>query len=375
MQFDPSCFSIRIPRALRTTSLIVGGLALLTSSQGQTVFTSPAGYVKLKATAAASSDSPSYNFVNHALAQKRKSVGEITAGGTDVISASASTWGVDDFAGSEGPHFVLITTGSLEGQIYDIDSNTADTLTLATGSGDTSALVGESFRIYQHNTLASVFGADPTAKGFQGGLNAGVADQVIFFEGGSFQTYFYKDENVPDFLDPNDVIGWVSSADNTIDVSSLTLAPNQGFIVMRRSTASAYEVVVYGDVIDDSINVQIVEGYNLVNVPYPIEGQVTLGNSGLYDAADTTFLTSLQPGLNASNAELVVAWNGTSYVQYFYKDENVPDFLDPNDVMGWVSSADNTVDVSSTPLDGAFFIQRKAPNPPLDWVFPTVMAP
>lgn len=195
------------------------------------------------------------------------------------------------------------------------------------------------------------------------------------YNGASFVTYFYKNQDIPDFLDPDDIIGWVSSGDNTTDVSELTLSPNRGFIILRRSTTADYEVAVFGDVIDDSVNVPIVEGFNLITVPYPVTGTVTLDSSGLFDAADTSFLTSLQPGLDVNSAELVVTWNGTGYDQYFYKNQDIPDFLDPNDTIGWVSSADNTTTVETTPLDGSFFILRRAPNPPLDWVFPSILAP
>ena len=363
------------PRVALTSMVMFAFVA--SSAQAQQVFTKPSGFVRLRAAAATSASSPSFSFVNHALAQKRKSVGEVTTGGADEITSSASSWGIDDFAGSNGPHFVLITSGTQEGDLYNIESNTADTLTLEAGSGDASALVGESFRIYQHNTLESLFGEDPTTGGFQGGLDAEGADQVVIHDGADFITYFYKNVDIPDFLDANDVPeGWVSANDNTTEVGDLIIAPNQGFIILRRSSASDYEVTVFGDVIDQSINVPIVEGFNLISVPYPLEGQVTLDSSGLFDAADTGFLTSLQPGLDANSSELVVTWNGTSYEQYYYKNQNIPDFLDPNDLPeGWVSSADNTVDQGATPLDGGFFIQRKAPNPPLNWVFPSVVSP
>lgn len=353
----------------------IAGLLLFPALNAQTVHTSPSGYVKLKAVAATSATAPSYSFVNHALAQDRKSAGVITGGGTDIITASASSWEIDEFAGINGPHFLIFTDGSLEGRIYDIESNTANTLTLSTGSGNTSALTGDSFRIYKHNTLASVFGADPTVNGFQGGLDADNSDQVILYNGTSFNAYFYKNQDIPDFLDPNDIIGWVSATNDEVDLSDLVLPPNKGVIVLRRSTASDFEIPVFGDVIDDSINVPIVDGYNLVSVPYPISGTVTLASSGLYSPSDTTYQTSLQPGLDANSAELVVTWNGSGYVQYFYKDQDIPDFLDSEDIVGWVTSADDSVDVGSTTLSGGFFILRKAPNPPLDWVFPSVLAP
>ena len=268
---------------------------------------------------------------------------------------------------------MIVGTGAVEGDILDIVSNTSNTLTLASGSGDLSGLAGETITIYKHNTLASIFGADPTANGMVGALDANTADQVLLFEEGSgFVTYFYKNVNIPDFLDPNDITGWVTSADNTNDASNTPLPPNRGFIILRRAT-SDFEVTAFGEVMDGSINVPIAEGYNLICVPYPIPDEVTLLSSGLYDAADPGFLTSLQPGLDTNDSELVVLWNGTGYTQYFYKNVNIPDFLDPNDITGWVSSADNTTDAGTTPLNGSFFILRKSPNPPIDLIFPSVL--
>jgi uncharacterized protein (TIGR02597 family) len=336
-----------------------------------TTFTAPSGYTTIVADAASDASTPTYSFVSHSLARKRQAAAVVTSGGTDTLTVTDAGWTPGEFAGT--PHYVLIASGDTEGDIFNIVSNTADTLTVS-GAGDLSALATVSITIYEHNTLTSVFGADPTTKGLTAGLDANTADQIIFYDGAAFKTYFYKNVNIPDFLDPNDILGWVTSADNTTDVGDTILPPNEGFVILRRAL-TALSVVAFGDVIDDSVNVPIADGYNLICVPYPVSGSVTLGTSGLYDSEDTDYSHSLQPGLDANTAELVVLWDGTAYKQYFYKNVNIPDFLDPNDILGWVSSADNTTDASGTPLDGSFFILRKAPNPALNWVFPTVVSP
>lgn len=376
MQFPHYDLADRVFGAFRTGSFLVTTLALVTSINAQTVFTSPAGYVKLKAIAAASSSDPSFNFVNHALAQKRKSVGEVTAGGTDVITSSSSSWTADQFAGSEGPHFVLITSGSLEGQMYDIASNSTDTLTLAQGSGDTSTLVGAIFQIYQHNTLSSMFSSDPEAKGVMGGLTSSSADQVILYdvESSGFKTFFFKND-APPFSGEIDN-DWVEDDQFSTSAALTVIPPNQGFIYLRRDETSPLEVTLFGDVITSAVSVAIVPGFNLLAVPAPVDTNVTLGSSGLRPAVGETedLAIHLEGGLTSTEAETIFIYDNAteSYQSYFFRND-APPFSGEID-NDWVEDNLFTVSAAGTSLNGgSFFIARKAENATLNWVFPSVI--
>ena len=349
-------------------------VAVAASASAQTVFTKPAGYVKLHATAASSSSEPSFNFVNHALAQKRKSLGEITAGGTDTLTSGGSSWTADQFAGSEGPHFALITSGAMEGQIYDIESNTTDTLTLVMDSGDTSGLVGDSFRIYQHNTLGSVFGTeDPTADGFLSGDSSDDASQILFYEAESqsFSVYFFNTNEGDVFTSFH--VGWVSQGSPTVPAEDTIIPPNQGFIILSRNTA-AFEIPVFGDVIDEDVTVPILaEGYNLITVPYPVATGFTLATSGLYDADNFDPQVHLRPGGNTEEADQVVLRIDNSYQIFFVNDDEGDIFSSRH--LGWISQNSPDVDASSTIIpQGAFFIFRRDDGVPIDWTFPSAVS-
>ena len=332
------------------------------------------GYVNLEATAATSATEPSFNFVQHALAQTRKSEGLISAGGTDTLTSATSSWSTDEFAGTNGPHFVLITSGSQEGDILEIVSNTADTITLEPGSGDLSGLVGESFRVYQHNTLASVFGSDPVADGFVGGDNPSDSGQVLIYDvnANNFIPY-YLNTIGGGLFNPNEHLGWVGPAGDNVSADDTVISPNTGFVIVHRGT-SAYSRPVFGEVLDTVINVPIVsDSSNLVTVPYPIDTGLTLGTSGLYPQNPNDFdpAIHLLAGGNINEAETVLLWDGTQYIPYFYNDDDGGIFA--NNHVGWVSSFDTSTDASNTPISGgSFFVVRSDTSPSFRWTFPSI---
>jgi hypothetical protein len=259
--------------------------------------------------------------------------------------------------------------------MFEISSNTSDTLTLS--SGDFSGEVDETFRIYQHNTLGSLFGADPESKGVVGGFAAAVADQILLFDtaSGNFQTFFFKNETNP--LDPKP-LGWVE-AGNEDDTAEDTVIPaNIGFVYVRRDDASDLSVTVFGDVIDSAIAVNIIPGFNLVTVPTPVNTGVTLGNSGLAPDDPLTpadLNVHLEGSFSAATAETIFIWDGSAYKTYFFKNETNP--LDPKP-LGWVEAGNEDSLATDVPLEpGSFFISLKTGvgRPALDWVFPSVIPP
>ncbi|MDA0768269.1 MAG: hypothetical protein O3A87_11725 [Verrucomicrobia bacterium] len=358
------------PTLAKAALISFGVSALLLPAQGVTTFTSPSGYTKLVATKAPSTSVPAYSFISHSLAQKRKVGGVITGGGASSLTSTGAGWGVNEF--STTPHYVLMGDGAKEGTMFEIVSNTADTLTLA--SGDLSGNVNDSFRIYEHNTLGSIFGADPVANGVVGGFGPATADQILLYDtaSGGFKTYFYK--NLDDFGDEEDVLGWVNASNNHVEVSSLVIAANRGFVYVRRDHTADLSITVFGDVIDSSINVAIIPGFNLVPVPTPVATGVTLGNSGLAPTNPTDPIDPsihLKAGFGAATADTIFIWNGSGYDTFFFK--NVDDFGDEDDVLGWVNASNNHTAVPDTSLEpGSFFISRSA-NPALDWVFPSIV--
>ncbi len=350
-------------------------LVACSSTHAQT-YTDPVGVVKLTIPKATSANEPSFSFLSVQMSKDTVYTGQVSAGAVNTITVSNAGWESNQFAGSNGTHYLHFTSGSREGQMIDIASNTSDTITLSADNVDFSGETGSSFRVLKHLTIASIFGADPTAQGMIGSGTAATADQVLLFNPAteSYTTYYYKTIDNP--FDPNDIVGWVSASDNTQDASGTHVYPDSGFVFKRIDASNDLTISVAGSVILGKINTPITAGFNLVSVPYPVDKGITLGTSNLYPANPANFDINkhLEPGGSAATADQVLIFDGGIFTTYYYKDIDNP--FDPNDVTGWVSSTDNTQSKANVALPaGSFFILRKDSNPSFEWENDSVIAP
>ena len=353
-----------------TTALLIFG----TASMEAQVFTKPSGFVTIAADAAADASTPTYTFVSHSLARKRKAVVTATGATTSTVTVANVNWDGTEFVGANGPHYLLVESGDSSGLNFDITGMTSDTLTLDVGERDASILNGQELTIYQHNTLGTVFGTeDPTPTGFLSGESSEEGNQVLFYDSGSqsFQTFFYN-TRPSDFLTTRHQ-GWVSQSAPSVPAEDTIIEPNRGFIILNRNVED-FETRVFGDVIDSDVTVPVIaEGYNLVNVPYPVPSGLTLGTSGLYDADNFDPTIHLRPGPSAEEADQVVLRVNGAYQIYFI-NSRPSDFLTTRHV-GWVNQNSTSVDAESTVIpEGAFFVFRADDGTSIDWTFPTVVS-
>lgn len=344
----------------KTILTLTSAFGLTFMAQGQAT-TDIVGYITLDIPAG-TANGPTYTYLSASLAQSTAELSTTVSSGTTGSITVGATLSANAYSTANGP-FYLVTE---DGDIYDVVDNTTSTITLDTSS-DLSGLSGKSVKIYKHQTLASVFGADPQSKGVQGAASVSSADQILIFDPftGVSTTYYYK--NAATFSSP--FIGWVSSGNINTDASKTIIDPDFGF-VYARTAQTDLDLVVSGGVINSNINVPVGEGYNLVSVPYPVDKQLTLSTSGLYDANNFDINKHLKGAASVSQADQVLIRDGNTFKTYFYKDS--ASFSSP--FIGWVESGNINADAGTTPLpQGSFFILRQFGNPPIKWKFNNVV--
>lgn len=97
-----------------------------------------------------------------------------------VVTVSPSpSWAAGEF--SSTPHYLQVIGGDQDGMLFDIASNTIDTLTLVNNGVAPTGINGNSFKVIKYNTLSSVFPADQAGISFQASASAfSLGTQIIF---------------------------------------------------------------------------------------------------------------------------------------------------------------------------------------------------
>lgn len=300
------------------------------------VVTEPVGFITL--TAEGTNAGVRYTFLSLGLTQPPCSRGLITAvSGTRLTVNDTLTNGqfnVTVTGSTTNPvAFIEVTSGTNAGLIEDIVSN--DTTSVFTAS-DISSLVasGETYKIYRHWTLASVFGATNDV-GLTGGTSVGNADNVVVFNPvtQSSITYYYKSGGIGG-------TGWRASGSSD-NQSNAVLYVDQGFYILRRATnPSNLSFKTVGAVKVGPTLVPVAAANSFVANVYP--AGMTLGTSGLYT---TNAATGVQGGSSAGNADNVNIWNQSlqKFDTYYYKSSGIGG-------TGWRLSG-YSYDASNTPIN------------------------
>lgn len=240
--------------------------------------------------------------------------------------------------------FVEVTSGANAGLFDDVLSN--DTANLYTVSDDSSLMAtGETYKVYPHWNLASVFGATD-----QAGVNP--ADNILVQNpsGQSFTTYFYSTGGKAG-------TGWRSATGGTADQSTVPLYIDQGLTVRRTTVGTNLTVMLVGAPKLGSTVIPISPKYNYVGNVYATS-TITLSNSALYTGVDTT-------GLTPSDTLLIHNDNTGSFTTYFYSTGGKAG-------VGWRSANTGTTDVSGTtiPQGANIILDLAAGEPGFNWVEP-----
>jgi uncharacterized protein (TIGR02597 family) len=213
----------------------------------------------------------------------------------------------------------------------------------------TGVVAPVSFKVRKHWTIGSVFGATNEA-GLAGGDSA-TADQILIYNGTGYDTYYYQTTGAGG-------TGWRKTTDAAADAANSVIYPEDGVIV-KRTQATAVNVVLMGAVKTGQSSIPVQPGTNIAGNVFA--APMTLQSSGLYTG---NAATGLAPG-GAGSADLVLIWDGTAYVAYYYQAEG---FLGGT---GWRSSLNATVDAGATQLPvGSSVVIRRNGATGFDWKAP-----
>ncbi len=364
--------------AFPTLGIVALSLSIGTLLNAQTV-TDPVGVVKININAATASG-PTFTFLSTSMSQEVAYQGTVSSGAAGTVTLTGAGWTTNQFAtdANYASHYIIVASGTREGELIDIVSNDADTLTLDT-SEDQNDLSTHSIRIYKHNTIASIFGTDPGAGTVQKG-NKDTADLILTFNSltGAYETYYFNTATNP--LPVGGVFhqGWVKSTALTEDAASKPIYPDDGFLY-KRVPMSSYSVSVNGSVIMSQIKVPVINGYNLITIPYPVDKSITLATSGLRPGNGETFDSNIHLAAgNKDTADHVVIFNNSSqsFETYYFNNASNPLPVGGVFHQGWVKSTQLTADAATTqiPAGTAIFILRRNGNPAFNWTFDSVVS-
>ena len=103
----------------------------------------------------------------------------------------------------------------------------------------------------------------------------------------------------------------------------------------------------------------------------PVDTNLTLGTSGLYDADNFDINKHLKGSSSLTTADQVLIRNGDGFSTYYYKD----DVLGRNPFIGWVDASSPTTDAADIviPAGQSFFILRQDSQPSIVWGFSSVI--
>ena len=232
-----------------------------------------------------------------------------------------------------------ITSGSYEGFSADIASWTGQTITLEedieSGGVLPGTFNGSRISIRELPTLASIFGTDNSA-GLKSGTIA-TADLIYIYASGSFSKYYYFPGGFGQAAE------WRDEAGN--EAGSTSIHFGDGLIIQTSDTAPK-SIYISGSVKLGPTNVPIYPGFNLVSNPSPVDGRLTLANSGLQ--------SGLKAGTVATADIIYIPGAGGDFEKYYY----FPGGFGQSAEWREFSSGDNA-DATILPNKGSFFIDRQ----------------
>ena len=163
-------------------------------------------------------------------------VGPVSNRTSNTIQTANAGWTAGDFGPfASKPHVIRVLSGAAQGRQFRISGNTADTLTLTTGTTDlTTAMAnGDRYEILPVDTLSTLFGQ--TATGLVTGTDPATADNVLIRGSAGWLTYY------------NDGTNWLRQGGGSTPQNTVPILPETGVLLVNRGT-SAFSFTLTGGV-------------------------------------------------------------------------------------------------------------------------------
>lgn len=316
-------------RSILLIATVSGSVSVTTSWAQTTVSTDPVGVIRKELPASG------YTYFGVSLTVPPALTSSSTTLSGDQVGTGIS---LDNLV--VGKEYAMeITSGSYEGFSADIASWTGQTITLEenieSGGVLPGTFNGSRISIRELPTLASIFGTDNSA-GLKSGTIA-TADLIYIYASGSFSKYYYFPGGFGQAAE------WRDEAGN--EAGSTSIHFGDGLIIQTSDTAPK-SIYVSGSVKLGPTNVPIYPGFNLVSNPSPVDGRLTLANSGLQ--------SGLQAGTVATADIIYIPSAGGDFDKYYY----FPGGFGQSAEWREFSSGANA-DATILPNKGSFFIDRQ----------------
>ena len=295
-------------RSLLITALLTvcAGLCIRSSFAATSVATDPVGYMSYTVAAAIDASTPSTTALCIPLQDVVSGTGAITGQVTGIsantISNSAAGWSASAFAVTGAPCFVRIKSGAAKGLTLLITANSATDLTVDPQGMDLTTLGitpnTDTYQIIAGDTLLSLFGTNTL-----GGTSADTADNVMYYNGSAWQTFYYNTTNNR----------WQQKGIG-ISANNFVLRPDAGLLFVRRATTSLSFTVTGAIPTSDLRYLVNNSGSTFIANGFPTDTALS--------AVGYNNLPNWVSSPDGQSADLVMFWNGSSWQRFYYNSTN-----------------------------------------------------
>ncbi len=317
------------------------------------------------------------NLISIPLLQEPVAIGHVLVVTSTTVTLDTSGWTINQYApGATQSFYAEISTGQLKGLSYAVVSNTADTLTLNTGSNKLTqhrlgaVAVGDTVRIRPAWTVGTIFGmsdSDVALTPFPTlptSLQADSGDSLLFFD--STAVGIRKTPSAR--LVYVQSTGWRAPSDGATDQEGYVLPPLSPVLV-RLHNSTGQEVVVLGDAYQAPALLTLTGGNGTqANDSFVAVAQsepVSLNNSGLANADSTQSLVKASSS-TSQREDLLLAFDPTRK-GFERPPEHIYFYLSGQ---GWEEVGSNSMTVGDNVfLDPAqiYVLRKRATSTSTDW--------
>ena len=217
---------------------------------------------------------------------------------------TSAAWTASQFASASAPRLVRIKIGANAGRFFLVSGNTVNQLTVILPPSVPTLVgvlaVGDSCEIVPANTLSTVFG--PTATGLLTGASAGVADNVLIWNGATWDTFYNNGTN------------WRKSG-NLGNQNNIVVFPDDGLFLSHKGL-SPTSITLMGTVPSTAeiSDLDTSTGATFLGNRFPTD--TTLLSLGLHLTPNWT------SGASAGVSDNVLLWNGATWDVYYFNGTN-----------------------------------------------------
>lgn len=238
--------------------------------------------------------------------------GRISGVTANTITCSSAGWTAGQLSAAASPHLIRITSGAATGRTFLLSTtvaNTSTTVTLdpedaaqtnLTALGIVAGAAGDTFELYQADTLSTLFGT-PGTTGILGNANSNLADIVQIYVGAAWRQYFHNGVNWCR-------IGPMTNSNNVV------IRPDAA-VTYSRLGSTPLSLVVLGSV-PNTNRKTLIANSNLTHLSNGWPVNLTLGTSGI----QSTPGWASSP--NSATADIVQVLVGNAWVQFYHDGAN-----------------------------------------------------